>query len=136
MAQPRGAVWPLYAVLNGDVCRRIRAHLSALRVQAGWRRHRWRHARARAWAALRAHICAMWTLSDYCELERYAQVRTEWRTEPQSWLHVDGALASLLRTECEAGYWGRRTETSGGRASSSHRVGDDADGDARAAREG
>ena len=92
--------------LPEDLSLHIFCMLQATRIQALWRTYSWRHARGDEWRTLRRHILHTWHRADYEALERYAQVRHEWRTEPMSWLHVDAKLATLLHSECREGYWG------------------------------
>ena len=97
------------AALPDDLLHLIHRLYQATVLQRVWRRHMWRHAARAAWSRLRAHSFGTWRGDDYHVLERYATVRAEWRTEPESWLRVGAPEATVLRAECELGFWGQRT---------------------------
>jgi hypothetical protein len=89
--------------LPDDVVALVLRHRAATTLQTAWRATTVRHARHPAWPRVRAHLRG---IGAWPALAPYAQVRREWRTEPESWLRTNERVARAIRDEAAAGMWG------------------------------
>ena len=99
----------LAARLTIDVVEHIMHHCHAMPIQACVRRHRMRHTRHPAWRALRRGLTATLDTRDFDLLQRNERVRSEWRSEPESWVHTlthgdENAVRDIV-TEVATGLW-------------------------------
>jgi len=74
-----------FGLLPADVIELVFDHLAALKVQGAFRRHQYRHCETDAWRALRKELAPRLEAAAFDALQRDADVRREWRTEPCSW---------------------------------------------------
>ena len=91
-----------------DVVERIVHHARAMQIQRCVRRHAMRHVRTSAWRQLRAALCGCLDPGGFDLLQRNQQIRTEWRTEPESWLFSDEPVVRIIVTEVASGMWDPR----------------------------
>ena len=94
--------------LPDDVIELILHHRAAMVVQRAWWRvwHYGHTRRADVWARVCARVSVGWRR----RLTRYAHVRREWRSEPQTWEATDETTLRAIAQEAEVdGLWGRHS---------------------------
>lgn len=102
-------------LLCADACALVHEHLCAMRIQATTRRFFVRHARRRAWCALRRELLCALSARQFDALHRSYWVRHEWRTEPTSWLEAleaEPGVARVIVDEVARGLWALRPRAS------------------------
>ena len=74
-----------------------------------YREYSFRHTKHEKWPVLRRIILASHPVYVFDVLQMCKQVRSEWRTEPDSWIyairHVDGALPKVIYDEIHDNQW-------------------------------
>ena len=96
--------------LPKEVCVLILEQLYGMKIQGCvlrmLRRRRFEHRLHPKWSCLRQRL----TQGPWQSLERYCDVRKEWRREPESWIfEIDqrgSGLLSVILRECREGLWG------------------------------
>jgi len=85
-----------FGLLPVDVLDLIFDHAAALKLQGAFREHQYRHCRRDAWRSLRRALAPQLEPAAFDALQRNADVRREWRTEPCSWSYMLQAEPRLL----------------------------------------
>lgn len=95
----------LGAWLPCDLVALVCKHAASVTLQRRWRWFwRYGHARRRArWERVRLHLRRV---GAWPQLFPYAHVRREWRTEPESWLLVNGEDVEIIVAEARSAMWG------------------------------
>lgn len=103
-------------ILPSDVVELIVRHASAMRIQAVFRIHMYRHAKKRAFARLRRVISSSLNGPQFDELSRQSLVRREWRCDPNAWIEefvTNPRLFHIVLAEVRQDLW-RATPRPGG----------------------
>ena len=98
----------LHNAFCDDIAYLIYYHFEAMTIQSHIRRWFYKHVARKEWKYLRSLVTTHLSTHQFSLLQQNANVRREWRTEPQSWIYMinhETSTLHLILKEINIGYW-------------------------------